>query len=93
MQSDSTVQQRKDKALMERDTRRWCLDRCLATGYCDAIEDLWEMDTMQVKKFCQECASLDECELSEDKVDQYMGHLSAALQAVKDADGGSGCHG
>ena len=29
------MQRSKDKRLAERDTRQWCLDRCLATGYCE----------------------------------------------------------
>ena len=29
------MQRSKDARLAERDTRRWCLDRCLSTGYCD----------------------------------------------------------
>ena len=28
------MQRSKDTRLAERDTRQWCLDRCLATGYC-----------------------------------------------------------
>ena len=30
------MQRSKDTRLAERDTRQWCLDRCLATGYCEA---------------------------------------------------------
>ena len=29
------MQRSKDAQLAERDTRRWCLDRCLSTGYCE----------------------------------------------------------
>ena len=29
------MQRSKDTRLAERDTRQWCLDRCLATGYCE----------------------------------------------------------
>ena len=29
------MQRSKDARLAERDTRRWCLDRCLSTGYCE----------------------------------------------------------
>ena len=54
----------RDKRLATADTRKFCLDRCLATGYCDALEDLLEMTTMQVKTFCDECGKQDECELS-----------------------------
>merc|ERR1719506_3603626 len=27
----------RDAKLAERDTKKWCVDRCLATGYCDAV--------------------------------------------------------
>ena len=55
------MQKVRDASLAKTDTRRWCLDRCLATGYCDTIEDLWEMTTKEVVKFCEQCASADEC--------------------------------
>jgi hypothetical protein len=41
-----------------------CADRCLATGYCDVLEDIYEMTTAQVMKFCEHCTGNDECELS-----------------------------
>ena len=53
----------RDLNLAQKDARRWCLDRCLATGYCDAVEDLWDMSTQQVQQFCQKCANLEGCEL------------------------------
>jgi len=80
----------RDNKLAVQDTRKWCVDRCLATGYCDAIEDILEMTTAQVHKFCEECASLDECELDVDHADTYMNHL---YQAARDADGSSYCYG
>ena len=52
----------RDKMLAERDTRKWCLDRCLATGYCEAVEDLWKLTTQQVVQFCEKCAGEDACE-------------------------------
>merc|ERR1712093_441574 len=68
----------RDKRLAERDTRRWCLDRCLATGYCDAVEDLWKLSSAQVVKFCEQCAGEDGCTLDYDKADVYIDHLSRA---------------
>jgi hypothetical protein len=59
------VQFRKDTRLASRDTRRWCLDRCLNTGHCDAVEDILDMSTKEVMAFCTECASIDECELDD----------------------------
>ncbi len=54
---------RRDEKLAQQDTRRWCADRCLATGYCDAVEDIYDMTTAQVKKFCENCAGEEECTL------------------------------
>lgn len=53
----------RDKRLAEKNPREFCLDRCLATGYCDALEDLMEMTTLEVKKFCDSCSHEDECVL------------------------------
>jgi hypothetical protein len=53
----------RDAKLAQTDTRRFCPDRCLATGYCDALEDLLEMTTTQVQKFCDSCSQGDECVL------------------------------
>ena len=58
------VRAARDKLLAERDTRKWCLDRCLATGYCEAVEDLWKLTTQQVVQFCEKCAGEDACELA-----------------------------
>uniref|UniRef100_A0A7S0EQH5 Uncharacterized protein n=1 Tax=Phaeocystis antarctica TaxID=33657 RepID=A0A7S0EQH5_9EUKA len=84
------MQRSKDTRLAERDTRQWCLDRCLATGYCEVIEDLWELSSEQVMAFCEHCAEEDECELVYDKADEYMGHLSSAASTASDADEGFG---
>ena len=53
----------RDAKLAKDDTRRFCLDRCLATGFCDGLEDLLQMSTAQVRQFCESCSSTDECEL------------------------------
>merc|ERR1719473_454697 len=55
---------RRDRHLAATDTKRYCADRCLATGYCDALEDFLSMTTKQVQKFCDKCAGEDECSLS-----------------------------
>ena len=60
----SDGRRRRDEKLAQEDPKAWCADRCLATGYCDVLEDIYEMTTMQVKKFCEHCAGDDECELS-----------------------------
>lgn len=55
---------RQDEALFAKDRHRWCADRCLATGYCDVLEDIYDMTTAQVQEFCEKCAAEDECELA-----------------------------
>lgn len=85
------MQKRKDQRLAERDTRRWCLDRCLATGYCDAVEDLYQMSSEQVLAFCKSCAEEDECTLDYTLADEYLSHLQRAAaepsldEALKEA--------
>ena len=56
----------RDRRLAENHPKKFCIDRCLATGYCDALEDLFKMTTTQVKQFCDKCShgDSDECELS-----------------------------
>ena len=60
----SDGQRRRDEKLAQEDPKAYCADRCLATGYCDVIEDIYEMTTTQVQKFCEHCGGADECELS-----------------------------
>lgn len=55
---------RRDKKLWQEHPQRYCADRCLATGYCEVLEDIYEMTTSQVRQFCENCAGDDECELS-----------------------------
>merc|ERR1719506_977669 len=57
-------QRRRDEKLARTNPKAWCADRCLATGYCDVLEDFYEMTTSQVQSFCEKCAGSDECELS-----------------------------
>ena len=79
----------KDSHLAHSNTRQWCLDRCISLGYCDAVEDLLKMTTAQVRTFCEECASFDECALDEGLVDTYISRLYAA---ATNADGSSFCY-
>ena len=73
------MQYAKDKHLAERDPSRWCKDRCLATGYCEAIEDAWGLTTEDTIQFCKQCAGQDECAIDEyisdpavDKAEQVL---------------------
>jgi hypothetical protein len=60
------IQMRKDKRMYREDPARYCADRCVATGHCQVIEDIFDMDAMEVQKFCLECVLSDgeePCEL------------------------------
>jgi hypothetical protein len=63
VEENPDFQRIRDERLAKKNTRAYCLDRCLATGYCDVLEDLLTMTTMQVKKFCDSCSGEDECQL------------------------------
>lgn len=53
----------RDKKLAASDPKRYCADRCLATGHCEVLEDFLDMATSQVQQFCEHCAGEDECTL------------------------------
>jgi hypothetical protein len=86
-------QRLKDERMVQNDTRKWCQDRCITLGYCDVVEDLYEMDTTDVLKFCQECASLDECELTYEKADEYVDMLADAAMNSYDSDAAMNSYG
>jgi len=54
----------RDAKLAAENPKAYCADRCLATGFCDALEDFYDMSTSQVQTFCEACAGDDECELA-----------------------------
>jgi Ca2+-binding EF-hand superfamily protein len=54
----------RDQKLASDDPKKYCADRCLATGFCEVLEDFYDMTTTQVQTFCEACAGSDECELS-----------------------------
>ena len=58
--SELRVVQR-DLKLMESSPHSWCVDRCLATGHCDAAEDMLQLTTTEVIAFCEACGA-EECE-------------------------------
>merc|ERR1719473_2335505 len=60
---ENPFQASKDRYLAAKDRKAWCADRCLATGHCDVLEDIYELTTAQVMKFCKSCSGEDECEL------------------------------
>jgi hypothetical protein len=54
----------RDQKMASEDPKKYCADRCLATGFCEVLEDFYDMTTSQVQNFCEACAGSDECELS-----------------------------
>ena len=82
--SELRVVQR-DLKLMESSPHSWCVDRCLATGHCDAAEDMLQLTTTEVIAFCEACGA-EECELPEAADPQR----ARAVAVAKAADGGSG---
>ena len=59
-----TTSRIRDEKLAKENPKAWCADRCLATGYCEVLEDIYTMTTAQVQAFCENCAGEDECELA-----------------------------
>lgn len=59
--SISSPRRRKDEKMMESDPMRYCADRCVSTGNCDVLEDMFDFSPEEVIKFCTECV------LSEDE--------------------------
>ncbi|KAL7442289.1 hypothetical protein ACHAXM_009196 [Skeletonema potamos] len=59
--SISSPRRRKDEKMMENDPMRYCADRCVSTGNCDVLEDMFNFSPEEVIKFCTECV------LSEDE--------------------------
>ena len=39
----------RDEKLAKENPNAWCADRCLSTGHCDVLEDIYEMTTAQVR--------------------------------------------
>lgn len=56
----TSPRRRKDEKMAEDDPMRYCADRCVTTGNCDVFEDMFEMDPMEVVKFCKECVLSEE---------------------------------
>jgi hypothetical protein len=54
---------RRDAKLAKENPKAWCADRCLATGHCEVLEDIYDMSSQQVMSFCDHCAGEDECDL------------------------------
>jgi hypothetical protein len=66
------IQMRKDKRMARDDPMRYCADRCVATGFCEVFEDMFEMGPKEVREFCLECVLSDgeePCDLPEKFLD------------------------
>lgn len=60
-ESDNMRQKLKDRKMALNDPTRYCADRCVTTGNCDAYEDFFDLDATEVIEFCNDCV------LSEDE--------------------------
>jgi hypothetical protein len=49
----------KDRQLAQDDPFRYCADRCVATGNCDAFEDIYDLTAFEVLEFCENCVLSD----------------------------------
>lgn len=68
-------QQVKDRRLARDDPQKYCADRCLSTGYCDAFEDFFEFTPEEVLEFCTDCVlSEDEepCDIPYEAMDKHL---------------------
>lgn len=66
------IQMRKDKRMARDDPMRYCADRCVATGFCEVFEDMFEMGPKEVREFCLGCVLSDgeePCDLPEKFLD------------------------
>eukprot|EP00565_Helicotheca_tamesis_P006942 CAMPEP_0185731756 /NCGR_PEP_ID=MMETSP1171-20130828/13908_1 /TAXON_ID=374046 /ORGANISM="Helicotheca tamensis, Strain CCMP826" /LENGTH=161 /DNA_ID=CAMNT_0028401081 /DNA_START=151 /DNA_END=636 /DNA_ORIENTATION=- len=50
----------RDKKMVEDDPRRYCADRCVATGNCEIFEDMFDLSPTEVLKFCKDCVMADD---------------------------------
>ena len=49
----------KDKRLARKDPSAYCADRCIATGNCDVLEDVFQLSPAEVVAFCHDCVLSD----------------------------------
>ena len=69
------LQEKKDRKLARTNPQRYCADRCLTTGYCDAFEDFFNFSAQEVVQFCKECVlSEDEepCDIPYDAMNEFL---------------------
>mmetsp|Transcript_6642 Transcript_6642/g.9704 ORF Transcript_6642/g.9704 Transcript_6642/m.9704 type:complete len:178 (-) Transcript_6642:29-562(-) len=68
-------QEVRDRKMARRDPQRYCADRCISTGFCDAFEDFFEFSPEEVLDFCTDCVlSEDEepCDIPYDAMDKFL---------------------
>jgi hypothetical protein len=53
--NQESFQKRKDRRMARDSPEQYCADRCVSTGYCDVYEDMFDMSSEEVIKFCKEC--------------------------------------
>ena len=58
-QQEQMRQVARDRRLAREDPRRYCADRCVATGNCDVYEDVLHLSPEEVLQFCTDCVMAD----------------------------------
>mmetsp|Transcript_35958 Transcript_35958/g.70767 ORF Transcript_35958/g.70767 Transcript_35958/m.70767 type:complete len:180 (-) Transcript_35958:241-780(-) len=73
------TQRVRDTKLVMKNPKSYCQDRCLATGFCDIFEDVFEFSQEEARQFCSECIISDEedhlCDVPEGSVHEYYNKL------------------
>ena len=68
----------RDKRLARKDPSAYCADRCIATGNCDVLEDVFQLSAMEVMAFCHDCVLSDgeeECDIPPDMLEEGFAKL------------------
>eukprot|EP00553_Chaetoceros_curvisetus_P007791 CAMPEP_0204612990 /NCGR_PEP_ID=MMETSP0717-20131115/1026_1 /ASSEMBLY_ACC=CAM_ASM_000666 /TAXON_ID=230516 /ORGANISM="Chaetoceros curvisetus" /LENGTH=124 /DNA_ID=CAMNT_0051625269 /DNA_START=208 /DNA_END=582 /DNA_ORIENTATION=+ len=74
-----TIELRRDVRMIERNPQKYCADRCVSTGHCEVLEDMFHLDASEVVKFCTDCVlSEDEepCDIPQEMLDAELPNLS-----------------
>jgi len=69
------IQEKKDRKMAREHPQKYCADRCLSTGYCDAFEDFFALSPEEAVGFCTDCVlSEDEepCEIPYEAMDALL---------------------
>jgi len=62
----------RDHRLAQKNPMAYCADRCLATGYCDVFEDVFQLSSKEVRQFCEECVLSESADGTCDIPEYYL---------------------